>query len=244
MPLGLSIILLLKVIFSKSKKSLFLAVFFLLFFSNGICSALLWKFVEQPWERLRPGNIPEADAILVLSGGGIKSSSKTPEFIEWTDPDRFIAGITLFNNLKSSKLIFTGGFNPFKNDLIPEGKLYKLEALKLGISEESIFVSKPVTNTLEESIAINNLLVNQLKILNPKIILVTSALHMNRAEKLFNEKNINVIPYPVDFYSEIINRDFFYNPLNWIPDSKNLASSSIALRELLGRVIYNLKIIK
>ena len=73
MPLGLSIILLLKVIFSKSKKSLFLAVFFLLFFSNGICSALLWKFVEQPWERLRPGNIPEADAILVLSGGGRKN---------------------------------------------------------------------------------------------------------------------------------------------------------------------------
>jgi len=241
MPLGLSIILLLNVIFSKSKKSLFLAVFFLLFFSNGISSGLLWKFVEHPWQRLRAKNVPEADAILVLSGGGIKSSSNMPETIEWIDPDRFIAGVTLFDKFKSSKLIFTGGFNPFKNDLIPEGQLYRKEALKLGIPKENIYVSNPVTNTAEEAIAVNNLLINQLKIINPKILLVTSAYHMNRAEKVFSKKNIKVIPYPVDFNSEIIDREFFYNPLNWIPDSKNLASSSAALRELLGRLVYNFR---
>jgi len=239
MPLGVSIILLINFLYSKSKKSLFFALFCLLFFSNGIISGLLLKFVEQPWKRLRPINVLEADAIVVLSGGGIKSSSKTPEIIEWIDPDRFTAGITLFNKFKSSKIIFTGGFNPFKNDLTTEGELYKFEALKLGIPKESIFVSQPVTNTLEESIIIHNLLINQLKIQNPRIILVTSAVHMNRAKKVFNKKNIDVIPYPVDFNSSIINRDFFYNPLNWIPDSKYLYSSSSSLRELLGRFIYS-----
>ena len=158
MPLGVSIILLINFLYSKSKKSLFFALFCLLFFSNGIISGLLLKFVEQPWKRLRPINVLEADAIVVLSGGGIKSSSKTPEIIEWIDPDRFTAGITLFNKFKSSKIIFTGGFNPFKNDLTTEGELYKFEALKLGIPKESIFVSQPVTNTLEESIIIHNLL--------------------------------------------------------------------------------------
>ena len=214
-------------------------LFCLLFFSNGICSGLLWKIVEQPWEKLRPDDVLEADAIVVLSGGGIRSSSKTPEIIEWTDPDRFKAGLNLFKNFNSSKLIFTGGFNPLKPYLIPEGELYKLEALKLGIPKESIYVSKPVTNTLEEAIVVNNLLINQLKIINPKILLVTSAYHMNRAEKVFNKKNIIVIPYPVDFNSESINRNFFLNPLNWIPDSKYLSSSSTALRELLGRLIYS-----
>ncbi len=239
MPLGLSLILLLNFIYSKSKKSLFFALFCLLFFSNGICSGLLWKYVEQPWERLRPNNVSDADAIVVLSGGGIKSLLKTPEFIEWIDPDRFIAGITLFNNFKSSKIIFTGGFNPLKTDSIPEGELYKFQALKLGIPKESIYVSQPVSNTFQEAIVVKNLLINQIQISNPKIILITSAYHMNRAEKVFNKKNIQVIPYPVDFNSEIINKDFFCNPLNWIPDSKYLSSSSNALRELLGRLIYN-----
>ena len=242
MPLGLSIIVLLNFIYSKSKKSLFFGLFCLLFFSNGICSGFLWKYVEQPWERLRPNNVSDADAIVVLSGGGIKSFLKNPEIIEWIDPDRFIAGITLFNNFKSSKIIFTGGINPLKTDSIPEGELYKLEALKIGIPRESIYVSKPVTNTLEEAIVVNNILNNQLEILNPKILLVTSAYHMNRAKKVFNKKNINVIPYPVDFNSEIISREFFFNPLNWIPDSKYLSSSSEALRELLGRVVYDFKV--
>ena len=239
MPLGLSIFALLNFLCSKSKKSLFFALFCLLFFSNGICSGLLWKIVEQPWERLRPSNVSEADAIVVLSGGGIKSYSQSPEIIEWIDPDRFLAGIALFNKFKSSKIIFTGGFNPFNNDLIHEGELYKFEALKLGIPNKSIYVSKPVTNTLEESIEVNNLLTDQLKISNPRILLVTSAMHMHRAKKVFYKKNINIIPYPVDFNSEKINRDFFYNPLNWVPDSKYLSSSTSALRELLGRLIYS-----
>ncbi len=242
MPLGLSLIILLNFIFSKSKKSLFFALFCLLFFSNGICSGLLWKYVEKPWERLRPNNVSDADAIVVLSGGGIKSFLKTPEIIEWIDPDRFLAGITLFNNFKSSKIIFTGGFNPLKTDSILEGELYKFQALKLGIPKKSIYVSQPVSNTFEEAIVVKNLLIDQLEIQNPKILLVTSAYHMNRAEKVFSKKNIHVIPYPVDFNSEIINKNFFYNPLNWIPDSKYLSSSSDALRELLGRLIYNFKI--
>ena len=88
----------------------------------------------------------------------------------------------------------------------------------------------------------NKILNNQIKILNPKILLVMSAYPMNRTKKVFNKKNINVIPYPVDFNSEIISRDFFYNPLNWICDSKYLSSSSEALRELLGRVVYDFKL--
>ena len=63
-----------------------------------------------------------------------------------------------------------------------------MEALKLVIPKESIYVSKPVTNTLEEAIIVQNLLINQLKIINPKILWVTSTYHMNRAEKVFNKK--------------------------------------------------------
>ena len=153
MPLGISIILLVNLIFSKSKKSLFFSLFCLLFFSNGISSGLLWQMVEKPWQKLNPLDVPKVDAIVVLSGGGIKFLSKNSEVFEWNDPDRFNAGVALFNEGKSSKLLFTGGINPFNRNLLPEGELYKREAKRMGIPKENIFVSKPVKNTSEEAIA-------------------------------------------------------------------------------------------
>ena len=84
---------------------------------------MFWKIVEQLWEKLRPDDFLEADAIVVLSGGRIRSSSKTPEIIKWTDPDRFKARLTLFKIFNLSKLIFTGGFHLLKPYLIPEGEL-------------------------------------------------------------------------------------------------------------------------
>ena len=239
MPLGIAIFSLINFIFSKSKKSLFFSLFCLLFFSNGISSGLLWQMVEKPWQRLKPFDLPKVDAIVVLSGGGIKFFSKNPEVLEWNDPDRFNAGLELYNEGKSSKLLFTGGINPFNRNLLPEGELYKREAKRMGIPKENIIVSKPVKNTSEEAIAIENYLNDELNITRPKIILVTSAYHMNRAIKIFKKRNIIIIPYPVDFNSVEINRNFFNNPLNWFPDSKYLSSSSIALREFLGRFIYN-----
>ena len=61
---------------------------------------------------------------------------------------------------------------------------------------------------------------------------------MKRAKNLIIKENIDVIPYPVDFRSEIIDVDFLLNPLNWIPNSKNLSLSSSALRELIVRIAY------
>ena len=238
LPLGLSISLLVYYFFSKSKIHLFFAFSILLIFSNGICSALLWKFIESPWKRMSPDEIGKADAIVVLSGGGRTISSKTSKIFEWNDPDRFLAGLSLFGKNRSKNLIFTSGFNPYNKFLTSEGSLYKEEAIKFGIPEENIFLTGPVRNTLEEVKEIKNLIRSKLFLEKPKIILVTSAYHMKRAKNLIVKENIDVVAYPVDFRSEIIDVDFLLNPLNWIPNSRNLSSSSSALRELIGRIAY------
>ncbi len=240
LPLGLSILLLGYYFFSKSKIPLFFALSILLIFSNGICSALLWKFIESPWKRINPNEIDTADAIVVLSGGGKTISSKTSKIFEWNDPDRFLAGLSLFGKNRSKNLIFTAGFNPYNKFLTSEGNLYKQEAIKFGIPEENIYITGPVKNTLEEVKEIKNLIKGKLSFEKPKIILVTSAYHMKRAKNLIIKENIDVIPYPVDFRSEIIDVDFLLNPLNWIPNSKYLSSSSSALRELIGRIAYEI----
>jgi len=224
--------------FSRSKVHLFCAFSILLIFSNGICSSLLWKFIESPWKRINPNEVETADAIVVLSGGGKTISSKKSKIFEWNDPDRFLAGLSLFGKHRSNNLVFTAGFNPYNKFLPSEGNLYKQEAIKFGIPEENIFITGPVKNTFEEVKEIKNLIRSKLFFEKPKIILVTSAYHMKRAKNLLIKENIDVIPYPVDFRSEIIDLDFLLNPLNWIPNSKYLSSSSSALRELIGRIAY------
>ena len=239
LPLGLSIILLILYKFYKSKKFLYLALFLLLFLSNGITSGILWKYLEAPWQRLSPTEVQKADAIVVLSGGGIHQISRGSKLYEWNDPDRYFAGLSLYTHKKSNNLIFTGGFNPLENNLIFEGNFYMKEAIQSGVPKENIYVTQPVKNTIEEVYEINKLLKNKINIREPKVLLVTSAFHMSRASNIFKKNGTKVIEFPVDFKSKDISFRFFINPLNWIPNSSELTFSSIAIREIIGRIIYN-----
>ena len=62
---------------------------------------------------------------------------------------------------------------------------------------------------------------------------------MTRASNIFKKNGTKVIEYPVEFKSRDIGFKYFINPLNWIPNSSELSFSSIAIREIIGRIIYN-----
>ena len=236
-PLGIILLLLVVFIIRKRIKFIYLALIFLFIFSNGVLSESLWKFLEYPWKRLDYSDLSPADGIVVLSGGRHLPPGKT-EIIEWGDPDRFIAGVELYRANKSNKLIFTGGVNPFNANLPPEGNIYINEAILMGIPREDLLTTYPVYNTFEEAQEIKRLLVEEINSNQKRIILVTSAFHMKRAKKVFEREGIKVSPYPVDFRT---NRNFFSslrNPLKWIPSASSLNKSSMAIREIIGRIVY------
>ncbi len=89
-------------------------------------------------------------------------------------------------------------------------------------------------NTFQEAKAIKKLL----NFKSNKIILVTSAYHMKRAKKVFEREGIFVQPYPVDFKTNTGYKSLFKNPLNFMPDARSLSQSSVAIREIIGRIIY------
>lgn len=208
-------------------------------FSNGIVEEGLWRWVEYPWQRQRTNSVKSADAIVVLSGGRHLAPGKA-KVIEWNDPDRFLAGIKLFKEGKASRLLFTGGSNLYQPGLPLEGEIYLDEAIAFGVPKKNIFTTPIVKNTAEEAYEIKKVLGKTSKSNSPKIILVTSAFHMQRAKHLFERQGITVHPFPVDFKSKsgLLN-NILRNPYNWFPNSRSLASSSKALREIIGRVIYN-----
>ena len=160
------------------------------------------------------------------------------KIIEWSDPDRFFAGIELYKANKSNRLIFTGGINPLFPSTPPEGDIYIKEAIAMGVPEKNLFTTYSVTNTLQEAKAVKVILNNEIASSQKEIILVTSAFHMNRAKKVFEREGIVVIPYPVDFNSNKSLFSSLRNPLNWVPSASYLSNNSRAIREIIGRIIY------
>ena len=236
LPLGLTLVFLMIYTIKKRLPILLFPAILLSFFGNGITSELLWRYIESPWERLSVKEMPNAEAIVVLSQRRHLPPGKSKIIEWWHDPDRFMSGLMLFRANKAEKIIFTGGSSPYLSELPLEGIVYKREAISSGIDPDKIHITRAVTNTLEESKAVKSIVGN-----NSTILLVTSAFHMKRAKRLFEKQSINVIPYPVDFKSsKYFGKVKLLNPYNIFPNASSLSLSSKAIREIIGRIIYNI----
>ena len=215
------------------KKLIYLFSILFYIISTPIFSNFIMKIVEGEYKYQKLENLDKVDAIVIL-GGMLKIYEFENNYtVEWEDPDRFFKGIELYNSFKSDKIVFTGGKSPFNMTAVSEGSVLKNYALKYGIFEENITVTKDVFNTYEESLAVSEVLGE-----NKTVILVTSAFHMKRAKLLFEQQGVKIIPYKVDFKSSINSRLYF---IDFIPNSLALKKTEIALRELLGRLYYSLR---
>jgi uncharacterized SAM-binding protein YcdF (DUF218 family) len=219
----------------NSKKISLIGVIILIVCSLPIVSDKLVAYLESDYQLSKPSNIEPADSIVVLSGMIKTINSKDGLDYEFGEAsDRIFAGINLFKEKKAPKLILTRGQLPWSVG-IPEGEYLKKIAITNGISENSILLTENVENTDQEAKAIKKLLSED----KPKVLLVTSAFHMPRAQKVFEAAGINVVPFPVDFQKGLSKITF----MSFIPSANALGGTSFFVREMIGRVYYNLKYI-
>ena len=190
------------------------------------------KQVEGEYTYGKFENQNKADAIVVLSGMMRINEFENDFKIEWGNADRFFKGIELYNFNKSNIIVFTGGKSPYNKTKISEGDILKEYAIRFGIKEEDILITKEVLNTSDESYAVKDLIGNK-----KTIILVTSAFHMSRAKSLFEKQGHIVIPYKVDFKTP---PKLSWHFIDFIASSQGLRKTEIALREILGRFYYNI----
>jgi|TARA_B100001093_G_C26747499_1_gene979548 uncharacterized SAM-binding protein YcdF (DUF218 family) len=190
------------------------------------------KQVEGEYEYGKLENKNKADAIVVLSGIMRINEFNNDYNIEWGDADRFFKGIELYNFNKSNIIVFTGGKSPYNKTKISEGNILKEYAIRFGVKEEDILITKEVLNTSDESYAVRDLIGNK-----KTIILVTSAFHMSRAKLLFEKQGHIVIPYKVDFRTS---PKLSFHFIDFIASSEGLRRTEIALREVLGRLYYSI----
>ena len=229
-PLGVLLILLILFFIYRKKTFVFLSLLILLVSSNLYVSNYLTKQLEYPYKPIPISLIKENDAVVVLSGIIHQVGDKNYSTYEFSDPDRFFAGIELIKQKKSDKLIFTAGQLPWTENWKPEGYILKDKAISLGVHSQ-ILVTTNVKNTYEESIAVTKVIPS-----NSSIVLVTSAFHMHRSKYLFEKQGFNVTPFPVDFKSS--NSKFSF--LKFMPSIGALNKTSIFIRENLGRLYYKI----
>ena len=97
----------------------------------------------------------------------------------------------------------------------------------------------PVVNTAEEAISVRLLLQqSQSSAPSTRILLVTSAFHMLRAQRLFERQGLRVLAFPVEFRARgrWAGR-LWHDPTQWLPSARALEDSSQALREVIGRLL-------
>ena len=131
LPLGLSLTLLVVGLIGRWRWPVIAAALLLWVFSLGLVSQSLWRWLETPYQRRSALEAPQADAIVVLSGGRHPAPGPA-RLSEWEDPDRFLAGIDLFRAGKAPRLLFTGGASPFLPGQRPEGQHYLQQAALFG----------------------------------------------------------------------------------------------------------------
>ncbi|MDB9313518.1 YdcF family protein [Spirulina sp. CS-785/01] len=247
-PLGLSCILLLVALGLAWKQSRWfpvpIAIAFLLLVvaSHPRLSDLLVRSLE--WRYVPTQEIPDADAIVVL-GGCIKPATYPRPMIDITEKgDRILYAAKLYHDGKAPVILVTGGRIQWGyKQLPPESEDMATLLHLLDVPDSDILQETRSLNTYQNAIYSKKILQREnLK----RIILVTSALHMPRSYMIFQKQGIEAIPAPTDF---LTTRSLDASPqpslktflLNLIPDVAILSSTTEAMKEYIGIVVYWLR---
>ena len=231
-PLAIILYFLLISFFTKSRWPSICAIISVIIFSNPIVAQFGKTYLEKDYPVIELKTIPKVDSIVVLSGM-IRNIEKTNGEIDYEFSeavDRFEAGISLMELGKSTSIIFTRGWLPWSVGM-HEGEYLRSLAVARGINTNNIKLTPEVKNTDEEAEAIFRLLGN-----NNTIALVTSAFHMPRAIKVFEQRNFNIVPIAVDRRAVVSKLTF----LDFLPSGNAIAENSLFFREIIGRVYYAL----
>jgi uncharacterized SAM-binding protein YcdF (DUF218 family) len=237
LPTSIALILLVAGLAFRRRGMCWIGITILWVFSTPLVSTFLLRAAEA-WQVRQPASsMPNVDAIVVLSTGRVQPPGDV-RVSEWTDADRYYGGIELYKARKAPLLVFTGGWLPWLPDAEPEGDVLMRHAAELGIPPDRMLTTPRVSNTQAEAGAVFGELTKRLGAnAPPRVLLVTSAYHMKRAELLFRRAGIDTVPFPVDFKVSVGQR---LSALDLIPGAASLSRCETALRELYGLAFYTL----
>lgn len=205
----------------------------LLIFSLPCTAHLLVRPLERRYPP--PASHPRVSAIVLLGGGGTAPSPPRRHPETNVFGDRLIHAARLFKNGCAPKVICTGGLFPLLHDspFTEAANNARLLVDELGVDSNAIVLADKSRNTREDALEVVDA-ISRLD-LPYEILLVTSAMHMERAKRLMEKQGITTYPAPTDFHADAA---FQLKLFNFLPRAEALMEVSLALHEYYGLIAY------
>jgi uncharacterized SAM-binding protein YcdF (DUF218 family) len=219
---------------SRRKAMLFKTGCILLFFFSNpyIINRIMHSYETEP-AQLPPTAHYSAGIVL----GGFVAYNKEDNKGYFNDAcDRFIQTALLYKKGYIDKIIIAAGNGYIVAHNFKEATFVKEALITLGIPGNAIYTDTSSRNTLENAVYTKAIIDAQH--LQGPFLLISSAFHLPRAQRVFNKKNMAVVPYPCDFLA----RDISNNVIEdiFLPSAGALEAWDLFIKELAGIATYKL----
>ena len=155
-----------------------------------------WLEMRHP-AILVPEDVPELAGVrwIVVLSGGHRSGNHLPLSSLPSEPSvyRIVEGLRLYHVIPESRIIFSGygGALPASTASVSERL-----AVALGVDPERIDLEESPRSTSEEAARV------RARVGDDPVALVTTAVHMPRAVRIFEEVGLTVIPSPTGYRAQ------------------------------------------
>ena len=199
-----------------------------IFFGYGLTTRQQLHDLERQYPPLAikqiPSEIRQKIQYVVVLGSSHTTDPGIPETgqIGGSSLYRLVEGISIQRQLPQTKLVISGGVNQNSR---PNALVVSRVAELIGVNATEMIIEDRPRDTFEEAKLLQPLLVGT------TFILVTSAAHMARAMKLFQDSGMKPIAAPTDF---ILKDNQQLTPEDILPSCGNLGISKRVIYEWLG----------
>ena len=138
---------------------------------------------------------------------------------------RLVEGIRIHNLIKDSKIICSGSSG---KGVVSQAQVTKRAAILLGVKENMLETLNEPRTTIEEAKELKR---NMGK--NFKLIVVTDAIHMPRAIKIFIKEGYNPIAAPTNY---MVKNSEDENNIKWWPSFENIGLVNYVIHEYLASI--------
>ncbi len=206
---------------------------------TALCGIFLISFqpvssrLLMPMERQYSVFLPvdkTVDYVMVLGSGHVVDDQIPPTSeLSRTGLMRLSEGIRVMRMYPGAKLILSGYGGSTQ---VSNARMMAKVALALGVSKPDIILLETAKDTWEEARQAAAFVKNK------KIVLVTSASHMERALNEFNSAGINPVPAPTNF---LAHKDVASSVSDYIPKAVNLEQTERYWHETMGLMWQRLR---
>jgi uncharacterized SAM-binding protein YcdF (DUF218 family) len=201
------------------------AILLFLFFSNPYIIDNIWY--RYQW---KPTQLHTTYQTGILLGGMAGYDESTGQGFFGPAADRFIQAARLYHQGQIKRILVTGGNAIFvKEKGYNEADFIARNLEELNVPREHILVERKARNTVENAAFSKQLLESSG---NDTALLITSAIHMPRAMKIFTRAGIPAQPFPCNY--RVLQTDIAFTWRSLIPSQEAFNRWTLILKEWVG----------